>query len=345
MPAGRVGATGLRDRRGALAAGLMLGSLVTASRAGAESQTIRFTYDAPAGCPDQAAFVRLVQARAEHFRLARPEESATTFAVHVSSNASASSAEVDMIGSKFEPLRRSVQGAGCEEVVEAIALVTAMAIEARAAADAPAREPAQPASPSVGSFEAVPPRESAARPPAPRPSRDDRGWGAGIMVGVSALQEIGNPLALGLYGERMGTIPFRSLRWSVARASASATRSGRDASFEWWTTGLALCPFGWQPTPGLELQACVGGDGGWLTGKGQLSEPLPAPATSTIFWAEASSAIHLRWTLENFLVFEAAGEVGLPLVRHRFYFAQPSEDVFKVPVARLGTTLSGGLRF
>jgi len=335
----------VRDREIALAVSIILGSSVASRPVMADSQTIRFTYDAPPSCPDQAAFVRLVQARAEHFHLAHPDEPAMTYAIHISSSPSESSAEVQLLDSKSEPLRRSVQGPACEDVVAAIALVTAMAIEARATADSPARTTAEPLAPSVGPIDSEPVRESAPRLPPSRPLRDDRGWGAGITGGMSALQSAGNPLSLGLYGERIGAFPFRALRATAARAGGSATLNGRSATFEWWTLGLALCPFGWQPTAGFELLACAGGDAGWLTGKGQQSDPLPEPNTRTIFWAEASSAIHVRWTIENFLVFEAAGEVGLPLVRHRFHFDRPSEDVFEVPLARLGTTLSGGVRF
>ena len=195
---------------------------------------------------------------------------------------------------------------------------------------------------TVRPIDSVPVRESAPRPLVSRPLRDDRGWGTGHH-GRHERSPIGRQPALArLLRRAHWSLPVSRSPATAARAGGSATLNGRGATFEWWTMGLALCPFGWQPTPGFELQACAGGDAGWLTGKGQPSDPLPrpirAPSSGPKHPRRFTSAGRSRISSP---VFEAAGEVGLPFVRHRYHFDRPSEDVFEVPLARLGTTPCG----
>jgi hypothetical protein len=55
--------------------------------------------------------------------------------------------------------------------------------------------------------------------------------------------------------------------------------------------------------------------------------------------------LRLDWTVSDSLVFFGQGELGLPLVRHTFYFKAPHQDVFEIPTAGVGAAFGMAWRF
>lgn len=137
-------------------------------------EPIRLTYRASHGCPNEAEFVARVRARTARVRPAGPREAARTFDVAVDAGPLARG-RVTIIQDDQPVGTRSVQGDTCSEVVDAIALVVALAIDPRASpprdSPGPALQPAlSESSPSV-SLPDPSPNPTAALPRAVPPIR------------------------------------------------------------------------------------------------------------------------------------------------------------------------------
>jgi len=92
------------------------------------AEPVRLTYQAPAGCPDEAAFVARLLARTRRVRPAWPGEHARTFAVVVNAGSPASG-QVTIRGDVGSDKTRSLQGDTCSDVADGMALVVALAID------------------------------------------------------------------------------------------------------------------------------------------------------------------------------------------------------------------------
>src|SRR5687767_5533485 len=101
------------------------------------SDAVRFQYDAPVECPNEAAFVERVRERSQHGRFAAEGELARTFIVTITLDESGATARVDFVDTDGSAVFRKVRGNTCEEAVSGIALVTALAIDGRATPEEP----------------------------------------------------------------------------------------------------------------------------------------------------------------------------------------------------------------
>src|SRR5882724_10437699 len=107
--------------------------------AAAEPEPIRITYAAPAGCPGEAEVVARLDTRASATRVPDGAHGTRTFALTIARDADGfrgSIAVDDTAGGT--PAAREVMAATCDEVVGALVLVAALAVQERAATPAPA---------------------------------------------------------------------------------------------------------------------------------------------------------------------------------------------------------------
>jgi hypothetical protein len=137
-------------RRGALVASAVLAwaALVALASADEPVEPIRVRYEAPAECPDEGAFVGEVRARTSRARLAAAGERARSFEVAVARRGGRFQGRLDVREPSGAASRREVSGASCAEVVSALALVTALAVDPRASTSARAA-PALSATPDA----------------------------------------------------------------------------------------------------------------------------------------------------------------------------------------------------
>jgi hypothetical protein len=176
----------MRSRRHALlpAAGAVasLGvSLLSSepSAAQANRTRIRVAYDAAEGCPSREMFVARLSARTQHFELAPADPRATTYRITLRSGDGAKG-RVESEDSSGAIVVEELPGETCAEVADALALVVALAIDARAPdANIPATAPPDPPVPPP-----APPAPSSDRP-ASRPSVAPR-WAVSSTVGALA---------------------------------------------------------------------------------------------------------------------------------------------------------------
>jgi hypothetical protein len=329
---------------------LLVASTFEASAAQAEpaEEVVRFDYRAPAGCPDSGAFVGHVQARTARARLGAPHELARTFVVEVQMEASGASARLTFTDAQGGSVVRAVRGETCGEVVSAIALVTALAIEAGPSEneETPRAAPRAPAAVTEPEPERAPPRESPRALRAPEP--DTVVWSAGLETGVTSW--LGPPLTtgIGVFAD-VGAYAGASGRLTLLGALSSElvprdATTYRRGDFTALLARIEGCPVAVVLGAGFRVLPCVAVGLGALRGEGDSLSVEPVKS-STIFWADLVPALRLDWTLSDTLVFFTEGELGVPLVRHSFYLDGPRQDVFVVPALGVGAAFGVAWRF
>jgi hypothetical protein len=132
-----------------------------ASPARADKEAIALEYEAMAGCPDRVKFVEQVHALTSKAEIVSDESAAhRKFEIRVSRFANAVHGELT-IDDHVGRTARSVSGASCDEVISALALATAIAVDP----DALGAEPAASASAAVPTASPAP-KPPPAKPPA-----------------------------------------------------------------------------------------------------------------------------------------------------------------------------------
>ncbi len=112
-------------------------------------EPLAVAYEAPDGCPTSSAFFREVSARTTRARAAQPNERARVMHVVVTKRGEEHSGRLWIEDASTASTARSVSGKTCAEVVGALALIGALAVDPRAstapiaaaAVTDPARDP------------------------------------------------------------------------------------------------------------------------------------------------------------------------------------------------------------
>ncbi len=309
---------------------------------------VRFDYQAPEGCPDAVSFRNRVGARTNRARMAEPGELARTFAIEVRADPSGATAFLRFIDSRGTPVTRAVRGETCDEVVSAIALVTALAIEAgtveEGAPAPPGPKPEQPAAPPPVNTPAEKPTKRS--PPAPTPHA--LAWLIGAETGVTTWLGPSPTLGIGAFGE-LGKYAGASGRLTLLRATSHALvplsdQTFRRADFTALVARIEGCPVAVALGAGFRFVPCLGLGLGALEGAGD-PENIQEPDTQTIFFADLVPELRLDWTLADSLVFFVEGELGIPLRRRDFVFDEPPQPVYSIPALGVGASLGMAVRF
>jgi hypothetical protein len=98
--------------------------------AGASSEAVRLSYSAAAACPSGAEFESAVRARLRRGRVADAGELAREYRVVVTPHGTKHVARLSFVDPAGSAIVREVSADGCAEAVRAMALVTALAIDA-----------------------------------------------------------------------------------------------------------------------------------------------------------------------------------------------------------------------
>ena len=136
------------------------------------SEPVAIAYDASPGCPTRAFFLASLRQRTTLWRAALPAEAARTFDVRLATGVP-SRGELHVRDVDGQEAIRTVTAATCAELMEAMALSVAIAIDPRAAAPLGAIVPSQPttAAPAPPPAPPLPPPPPPPPSPAPAPPR------------------------------------------------------------------------------------------------------------------------------------------------------------------------------
>jgi hypothetical protein len=342
-------ATRRRPGARAVARGLACAIFVAPALAGVAyadppQEPIRIEYTAPPGCPNTEAFFEEIVERAPRARLVADGAPARTIVVSLTSGKEASFGRLlirDLDGTESA---RDMTGDTCQEVVSALALVTALTVDPRASTkpvgtSAPA--PASAAASAPASASASAPALVPSLPPSPPPARKQP-WHlaltfeASVIDAVATQTLVGAALALEAVAPR-GRVLTPTLRLGIEHVESGAIDvGGPSASFK-GTLGVAeACPHRWV-VGNVALEPCARFEAGSLQGTG--SNVAPA-RDSTRAWLAAGAVGRAEWAFVSPMFLDLEAGVRFPLVRTTFYF-EPATVIYTPP--SVGTVVSAGL--
>lgn len=310
--------------------------------AAAQDVSVRIDYSAPGECPAAPAFQREVETRLDRGRIAGSTDLARTYRVTVESRQDGARVTLEFTDHDGSRASREVTSASCEEAVSAMALITALAIEARVAKEGVAPTPL-PATPSSPPPPPPPPDESPAPPPTPRAAPAtvfgfgasvgiERGFAPKVAPAVAAVAEL-------LHHQHAARA---SLFYSD---TGPATIDAGSAEFALVALRLSGCPWRLSAGTSVALVPCAGLDAGVVRAAGQESERIVRPKSAREPWLAAHALGRVELSPDPGLSFGVEGAVGFPLTRHEFVFEKPAAVVHEVPAVSWSASAGMVARF
>jgi len=319
-----------------------------AAQAAPPGQPFRLEYWAHGQCPDAIEFARQIQTRAPRLRPAERDEPALGFYAELDARGGSATGRLTARSPDGREVKREVRGATCDDVVTALALIAALAVD-----------PSQP-------VEAPPANESGVRRKAPRTPDEPMdepifdplsepivkdpaerwtfGIGGGLGFDSSIAPNPGSGLSVVFEAEAPGgsaARPFYSLSANRAAAASPETSAG-NAAFTWLAFRLTGCPLRWPEQTPLFLRPCGFLDAGVLEGSVSLdtrSSDVTRP------WFALGVFGRIEALVGEVVSFQLDGGVTVPL-RHDEFRAGSSDNVaFQVPSAGILGRIGLSYRF
>jgi hypothetical protein len=324
-----------RSKRCVLAS--VAAAAVSVWAATAEAQTnVRLEYpDPPPGaCPPANVFRMQLLARSHRLRVVGSGESAPRLVVGLTARVGVRGA-TGQISIKYPDgteANRSVDGETCESVVEALTLMSAMALD-------PTMVPA------------------VAKPPTPEPPSSPLETLAPVVQGALDVQP-GTHFAAGIGGGLVwaiipAAVPDVEVFGEILRARPGVWSPSVRAAFDYVTTGdqyftyggMATarvsvtadgCPLRWTLGP-VRFIPCLHVEGGGLAAQGADVFPVK---TSLRPWLAAGVLGAVRFVFGDRFFVELSGGAEVPFIRDRYFLEPGPVTVFQGPYV---TPLFGGL--
>jgi hypothetical protein len=334
---------------------------------------VSVTYEAPPGCPKVDYFQQRVRDRAP--RAVFVEQGARR-AFRVSAHVEEENwvGELAALPAVDESSVRRVTGASCGDVIAALSLIAAVAIDPAAAEHAPAVStatieqldaqntqpvavaappaptapapaPAQPAVPTAQTANDAPgsAAESGVRGKEPPP------WE--VSLSVDAVTAFGKaPAPLFGIGASLGAGPVappgRLLSWFVVLSATELfpREAGVPLKAEFGGQFLTLegCFLRFVLGKVVFLRPCLGIEGGRLTANGVQQEPLATTESQTALFGAAVQTLRVTVELGHPFALEAVGILAEPFSHDSFGYQRPPVPIFTIPAVTGSVAL--GLR-
>jgi hypothetical protein len=347
---------------------LALACASIASVARAAPEPIALHYQAVAGCPNPEFFASQVTARTAQVRF--DEAGALgSFRVVLERTASGYAGVLSITDRNGKESVRRFEAESCDNVVVALALVAALAIDPNAVATpeapfvaptgaSPERAPAS--APVPDARETEPTRVSRApsepalvfdRQFAPGPGAY-RAWSWSVGATAQGLGGV-TPSLLEAFGGFFG-VEKKGVGWSPGfRLSSYYGATGQTApavdraEFVLLVARVAGCPYRAPLTKGSRVSPCAGLDVGWIRARGNDGD-IDRPLKKDGLWLSLSLDAQLELAVTDAIFMEVNGGLGVPLIRHWFQFETPGEPadvVYQVPQVSGHGGFSVGARF
>jgi len=276
-----------------------------------------------ATCTDGTDFGRRIQARSSRLQLGSGED--------------AIGVEVEILPSKIDgeivegTLRvggsiRRVEGKTCEEVAEALSLITMLMFDPEAETrTAPLPAPAPPASASPP--DAAPPPPAVRSPVGPAPAREEGWrWALGAQGVGAAIDEV--PIGASFVGEmaRGRDLSTLTFRLALTTYGASVERGTRAANLVWAFLAPQVCPLR-VGAGSLSVFPCVSVALGVLS-----SEPtrgVTRPNSFTRAWFAPRGVVRAHVAATSRLGLELETGLDVPVIRDRYGFGDV--EAYRVP--------------
>jgi len=286
-------------------------------------EPVRLAFAVPPGCPDEEVFWQWVSERTPGIGRSA-EEAARLFEVSVAVLEAESSARtfegrLRVSDSRdANPTERVLEGISCEEALEALALVTALAIDQAEQARIAQEQVVIPESRRLESSVRAPPVD-----PLPEPVAEWRTRiGASLDVGLSRSTDVtwGPSAILGLHRDPADRsfVEGPSGRLALVWSSVETEVEAQTARFAWWLLRVDGCPATLRVVPFLRIDPCVAFEAGVITASG---ERTMAPKSAVRPWFTAGPSTRLSFEISDEWTFELGAALMIALVRDRFHLA------------------------
>jgi hypothetical protein len=326
---------------GAFALGL-LGAIASSDAIG-----IRIELDAPSDCATAEAFYEKVRSRTERVRPVVEGEAGVRVVVRITRLGAKTHGELRVIGESGESDTRRVDGSSCTEVVEALSLTVALAVDPTARLAPPAHVEntntnANASTPSTG----APPSRLAAvegespvaepEPPEPEPAVE-RELETRVGAEMLAMNQVTPFVSFGGGGSLRFVMPWRaatSFGVAVVHLQNDLLSSAENASVRSTLVELSVCPKRFLDPTVFTLEPCITGLGGTLAASGR--DVAHSSDVSRSYFALGAKLVG-AFALGKGWAVEVQAGLAVPLTRRRFVVLEPRRQVGETPsISALG---------
>jgi hypothetical protein len=350
---------GAGTRRLLSLAGIVLGAVGLCTLARADEEPIDLSFHAYEGCPSERQFLEQVVGRAAKTELASERARGRKFVVTVTTQRKDTLGKLEIVAGGATA-SREVKGLNCSEVVSALALFTALAIDPNASATPAARdESAAPSTSSVSAVAAPAIPAVAPKPPdADDASRDSnaskrdatqpgaklllgaRGVAQGAFAGGSATPS--TSLGGGLFVQA-STPGFGSYRLSGAYFADDNVSTAR---FRLFAGRLDGCPVEIRLARGVAFEPCLALEVGRVQATSKETAVLTS-STAERWWTAGDLLGRLRFAPIPTFFAEIEAGPSVPFSRYVFYLGTEADtrgQVHQVPAVGWVVGLGLGVR-
>jgi hypothetical protein len=325
----------------------------------ADQEPIDLVYRAYEGCPSERQFVEMVVGRAAKTLVLSERARGRKFYVTVTSQRRETVGKLEIV-SAGATAAREVGGANCSEVVSALALFTALAIDPSARID-PKPEPPPPEPPPPETKPPPKPAPTTAPEPAPPPSpvepevrpdaRDTRRRLPEVIAGARGIAQGGFESGSATPGVSRGGGLFAQLTtagfgaYRVSGAYFANTETSK-ASFQFFEGRLDGCPFTARLTPTLVVEPCLGLEVGQVRATAKAG-PTLASTTEHRWWVSGDLLGRARFAPIPWIFAELEVGASAPFTRYTFLLGKPNavqDRVHTVPAVGWVLGLALGAR-
>jgi hypothetical protein len=307
----------------------------------ARAETVRLDYGTPPGCPDVDSFRRAIESRARRPVSFRDTDYSLWLRVTIRTQEDRVVGVLESTDLGGERPARDVDGANCQTVADALALVAALAIapeDEDPVVPEPKRKPA-------------PPIEEPNEPDSERNTTDSRstwrtrvGIGVGTLSGVAPVVLIAGVLPVALEAPRAGiwSPEFGIMPMSAETGVVGTTSNAGNFAFVAFRT--EACPLRFAFWNQFALRPCAAFQFGTLHADGSS---LGTPVESRRAWAAVGPTGHLRVELSSWFL-DIGGAVMFPLLKTRYIVEDRlgfSFTLHETATATLESSLALGLHF
>jgi hypothetical protein len=284
-------------------------ALGSSTVADASSEVVELRYAAPEGCPTRSAVESAILARTVNVRFATPARRVFAITIRATDDGYRGTLEIDQAANKELAAQR------CDDLANAFALVTALAIDPMVSVLPPPSPPPRP----------IPPMNPA--------------W---LEVDLDAMVDAGvGPVAM------FAMVVEARMRWRDAYRVELAAIAGRDskaedggeARFTWLAVRPALCMrWSWQDRV---IDGCGHLEIGAVRASG---EQIVNQRDLTRLWLAAGAHAGLGIPLHQNIFAQLQLGASVPFVRDRYLFA-PNVAIHETPIVTGWLVLGVGVQF
>jgi hypothetical protein len=335
-----------RRSRAIMALGFVTLGTTRFAQAAEPAEPLRLELSSEPSCGSGGELLRAVLSRTTRARAAEPGEAARTLHVEIKS----SDAQGKLVGELFisdpgasseSSEKRSISSDSCRELLDALALFGALAVDPQASTEPLAEHAAEP--------EPVRPASTPSPPkPATVPARSRElsfgVEGGAFAANTEALLPLAEPYLAFAWSPQVrpgfAVSPLARLAFSTTGGDTRDTPDG-PGHLRWTTLRLGGCPVELGLLRSLGLRPCVELSAGALTAQGKT---IAHPESHSLAWVALGPTLRLEWRPHALVEVALSGGADLPLKRDHFYF-EPDTFAYRPP-AVLGRALVGiGLHF